>query len=168
VWVGVSAENQQWADIRIPALLDTPAALRWVSAEPLLGALDLTRYLWPTRCPAGCACRRPLDPDKNECGCSGPCTTGELWTRRPPGIGWVVVGGESGHGARPVDLDCIEDVVGVCDEDDVPVFVKQLGSAWAKSHVLTGRGDDPDQWPANLRIRQFPQPNPSTTPGRLA
>ncbi|MGV7864064.1 DUF5131 family protein, partial [Mycobacterium kansasii] len=41
VWVGVTAENQQWADIRIPALLDTPAVVRWLSAEPLLGPLDL-------------------------------------------------------------------------------------------------------------------------------
>ncbi|BBZ65791.1 hypothetical protein MINS_12200 [Mycolicibacterium insubricum] len=42
VWLGVSTENQQWADIRIPALLDTPAAVRWISAEPLLGPIDLT------------------------------------------------------------------------------------------------------------------------------
>lgn len=45
VWLGVSTENQQWADIRIPALLDTPAAVRFISAEPLLGPIDLTRIL---------------------------------------------------------------------------------------------------------------------------
>jgi protein gp37 len=50
VWLGVSTENQQWADIRIPALLETPAAVRWISAEPLLGPIDLD----PLRCPYGC------------------------------------------------------------------------------------------------------------------
>lgn len=67
VWLGVSTENQQWADIRIPALLDTPAAVRFVSAEPLLGPIDL----------------RP------EWGYG-------------PGIDWIIVGGESGRGARPM------------------------------------------------------------------
>ena len=45
VWLGVSTENQQWADIRIPALLDTPAAVRWISAEPLLGPIDIADEL---------------------------------------------------------------------------------------------------------------------------
>ncbi|QNJ58116.1 hypothetical protein PP483_gp60 [Gordonia phage Bunnybear] len=70
VWLGVSTENQQWADIRIPALLDTPAAVRFISAEPLLGPMQLRR----------------------EWGYG-------------PGIDWLIVGGESGRGARPMHPD---------------------------------------------------------------
>lgn len=70
VWLGISTENQQWADIRIPALLDTPAAVRFISAEPLLGRIDLRRE----------------------------------WGHGP-GIDWIIVGGESGHGARPMHPD---------------------------------------------------------------
>ncbi|QPX61758.1 hypothetical protein SEA_BUNKER_55 [Gordonia phage Bunker] len=70
VWVGVSVENQKWADIRIPALLDTPAAVRFVSAEPLLGPIELR-------------------PD---------------WGYGP-GIDWIIAGGESGSGARPMHPD---------------------------------------------------------------
>uniref|UniRef100_A0AAU8GM25 Methyltransferase n=1 Tax=Mycobacterium phage Farewell TaxID=3158893 RepID=A0AAU8GM25_9CAUD len=70
VWLGVSTENQKWADIRIPALLDTPAAVRFISAEPLLGPINLRR----------------------EWGYG-------------PGIDWIIVGGESGPGARPMHPD---------------------------------------------------------------
>ncbi|WAA19776.1 hypothetical protein SEA_SHWETA_56 [Mycobacterium phage Shweta] len=70
VWLGVSTENQQWADVRIPALLDTPAAVRFISAEPLLGPINLHR----------------------EWGYG-------------PGIDWIIVGGESGPGARPMHPD---------------------------------------------------------------
>jgi protein gp37 len=125
VWVGVSAETQQWADIRIPALLDTPAALRWVSAEPLLGMVDLGLYL------------RHLD--------------------------WVVVGGESGAFGQTRNISplWVETIINDCAYRQVPVFVK-LGSVWARHHGLTGRGADPDQWPPELRIRQFP-PDAATT-----
>jgi protein gp37 len=150
VWLGVSAETQQWADIRIPALLHTPAALRWVSAEPLLGPVDLSSY---------------LDSEGDECGCDGPCPVGDHPWVTVPSIGWVVVGGESGAGARPVDPVWVENIVGDCDSYEVPVYVKQLGGNWARQHGLKGRGCDPDQWPPSLRIRQFPQPDPSTTPG---
>lgn len=72
-----SAERQQEADERIPDLLATPAAVRFVSAEPLLGALDLTPWL------TGVATGDFLDPQKHR------------------GLDWVIVGGESGPGARP-------------------------------------------------------------------
>jgi len=89
VWLGVSVENQQWADIRIPALLDTPAAVRFLSCEPLLGPVDLR-----TSC-----------------------------------LDWVIVGGESGRGARPMDLDWVRSLRDQCTSTvGVSFFYKQQGS----------------------------------------
>lgn len=101
VWLGVSTENQQWADIRIPALLDTPAAVRFISAEPLLGPIDLT--------PNGY-----LSPDEFD----------------RPGIAWVIVGGESGPGARMMSPDWARDLRDECQNADVPFLFKQWGE-WA-------------------------------------
>jgi protein gp37 len=103
VWVGVSAENQQWADIRIPALLDTPAAVRWISAEPLLGPINLRtgRYAMP--------------PD------------GEVLGTTLDGIDWVVAGGESGRGARPMDPDWARSLRDQCAAADVAFLFKQWG-----------------------------------------
>lgn len=126
VWIGSSAENQHWADIRIPALLDTPATCRFVSAEPLLGSIDLTQAAGPGR--VGLA-----------------------------GLDWVIVGGESGPGARPVELDWIRSIRDQCVRAGLPVFVKQLGRRWATATgTATGKGGDPATWPADLRVRQMP------------
>lgn len=119
VWLGVSVEDQQRADLRIPALLDTPAAVRFLSCEPLLGPVDLTRI---RRIPVGGS------------------------------IAWVIVGGESGAGARPMELDWARTLVEQCKAAYVPVFVKQLGSVWAGG----GHGGDMGAWPADLRVREFP------------
>lgn len=103
VHLGVSVENQEAADERIPILLPTPAAVRWLSVEPLLAPVDLSLYL------------------------AGP--------RR---LHWVVVGGESGPGARPCDISWIRSIVQQCQAADVPIFVKQLGSYVLEGPV--GRG----------------------------
>ena len=95
VWLGVSAENQQWADIRIPALLDTPAAVRFVSAEPLLGRIDLTGLL---------------------------VTAGGSEQ-----VDWVIVGGESGPGARPMHPDWARLLRDQCAAAGIPFFFKQRG-----------------------------------------
>jgi protein gp37 len=130
VHLGVSAEDQSWADIRIPALLETPAAVRWVSAEPLLDPLDL---LDPYLIPAD--------------GC--PCESGTDYCA--PTLDWVVLGGESGPGARPMDLAWAERIVKQCQEASCPVFVKQLGSVTGgKSH------QDVASFPASLQVRQYP------------
>ncbi|MBF6187600.1 phage Gp37/Gp68 family protein [Nocardia farcinica] len=97
VWLGVSVEDQRWADIRIPALLDTPAAVRFVSAEPLLGPIDLTR-------------RGLLAPDEFE--------------RR---LDWVIVGGESGRGARPMHPEWARSLRDQCSAAGVPFLFKQWG-----------------------------------------
>jgi protein gp37 len=106
VWLGVSAENQQWADIRIPALLDTPAAVRFVSAEPLLGPIDLNRT-------------RP-----HSCISHGDSICPE-WLIQ--GIDWVIVGGESGRGARPMAGDWARNIGDQCAASGVAFLFKQWG-----------------------------------------
>ncbi len=113
VWLGVSVENQQWADIRIPALLDTPAAVRWISAEPLLGPVDMHEYLIPD----GCHTMPDGQTFPNIC-LSSSCGTS---------IDWVVVGGESGTGARPMHPDWVRSLRDQCQQAGVPFFFKQWG-----------------------------------------
>mgnify|MGYP000961228731 FL=1 len=147
VWMGVSVEDQRTADERVPLLLRTPAALRWVSYEPALGPVDWDR------------CYQPHDES------NGLCDHEEI------GIDWIVVGGESGPGARPFDVAWARQTISQCQEAGVPVFVKQLGAKpweeiivprdghrWKRSLVLQNRkGGDPSEWPENLRVRQYPE-----------
>ena len=142
VWLGVSVENQRFADERIPLLLQTPAAVRFISAEPLLEAVDLL----------GVRC---FLQQHSEC-------------RR---LDWVIVGGESGHGARPFDIAWARSIITQCKAGGVACFVKQLGSEpmegekhfmemtiGARSIRLNSRkGGDMDEWPDDLRVREFPQ-----------
>lgn len=130
VWLGVSVEKQAAADLRIPDLLRTPAAVRFLSCEPLLGPLWLERWL------------DELD--------------------------WVIVGGESAQGNRLrwCNVEWIRSIVEQCQAAKVPVFVKQLGSGCYTgedegTHYLLPlkdrKGGDPDEWPEDLRVRQFPR-----------
>lgn len=142
VWLGVSVEDQRTADVRIPVLLATPAARRWISAEPLLEAIDLNRRTF-VRCPKH---------DTAYGFCMQDC--GDWIT-----LDWVVVGGESGQNSRRCDVQWIRDIVRTCSAARVPVFVKQLGR-----HAVTGGvrypsigvGRDPKYWPEDLRVRQWP------------
>ncbi len=117
IWLGTSIESDLYT-FRADHLRSTPAAVRWVSAEPLLGplpSLDLT------------------------------------------GIDWVVIGGESGPHARPMDLGWVRDLLARCAETNVRPFVKQLGTVWSAANGH-GRGaaDDPSVWPDDLRVREWP------------
>jgi protein gp37 len=108
VWVGVSVENQHFADERIPLLLATPAAVRWISAEPLLGPVNLRDiqgkdYLHEAKL-AGATIPRALD--------------------------WIVCGGESGPNARPMHPDWARSLRDQCLAAGVPFFFKQWGE-WA-------------------------------------
>jgi protein gp37 len=123
VWLGVSVENQHFLS-RIDVLKDVPAALRFVSFEPLLedlGAVILDR------------------------------------------IGWCIVGGESGNGARPFDLAWARSIIKQCRAAGVPVFIKQLGRfprQYGERYPLQldkGHGGDPVEWPKALRVREFPE-----------
>lgn len=164
IWLGTSVENQEAADERIPHLLRCPVAVRFLSCEPLLGELNLTgdgtEYLPDEYC-------SPSDP--------------------PPRIDWVVVGGESGPGARDCCVDEIESIISQCRAAGVPCFVKQLGArpilgdlshphGWPTSHMPvnweTGRiqlrhpkGGDPAEWPEDLRVREYPKTNPAASAG---
>jgi protein gp37 len=151
VRLGVSTENQQWADIRIPALLATPAAVRWISAEPLLGPIDLDI----PRCQNGCDVPF-FDQTTNtwRCvDCANDGGSGELayrwWLDPCPengGINWVVVGGESGNGARPMHPDWVRSLRDQCHAAGVPFFFKQwgawrsyIGGAYREPHTYVAR-----------------------------
>lgn len=145
VWLGVSTETQQWAENRIPLLLETPAATRFISAEPLLGEIRLDRLK-----------RRSgslLDALSGDVKAAG----GEAYASAPSALDWVIVGGESGPGARPMDSLWAMDLVIQCSARGVPMFVKQLGSVWARENAAADRkGGDPAEWPKGLRERRFP------------
>lgn len=121
VWLIVSAEDQERLDARVPVLLNVPAAVHGVSAEPLLG---------------------PIRFNVNDLSGAGS-----------PLLRWVIVGGESGPGYRPMDLEWAADVVAECKANGVPVFVKQLGG-WPDK-----RGDI-NRFPESLRVREFPVDGP--------
>lgn len=73
------------------------------------------------------------------------------------GVDWAIVGGESGPNARPLELEWIEDIIRQCSVANIPVFIKQLGSHWAKTAgAAHSKGGEPDEWPEHLRVRMFP------------
>ncbi|MEE8551434.1 MAG: phage Gp37/Gp68 family protein [Gemmatimonadota bacterium] len=166
VWLGTSVEDQAAADERVPYLLSTPAAVRFLSCEPLLGAVFLDEWLLESEPP------------------------------HPPvvdGLHWIIVGGESGPGARPCSVAWVRDLVDQGRFAGVPTFVKQMGrwiagdyndgfsclDRWllsdgsifvppilglhthtrpqdAVAFSLGGKGGDPRWWPEELRVRQYP------------
>lgn len=114
-WIGASVEDQKRADLRVPALLETPAAVRFISAEPLLGPVDLSRWLGVEY----------MDSFDNY----GPELFATLADKVGPagGLGWVIVGGESGHGARPMHPAWARSLRDQCEAADVPFLFKQWG-----------------------------------------
>jgi protein gp37 len=161
VWLGVSAENQKTADERIPLLLQTPAAVRFVSAEPLLGRIDFER--------GGFALHRPV---------TSP--TGRHW----PGLDLIIFGGESGGNARPCHVEWIAYGLEQCQDAGVAAFVKQLGAVplvpaarlrhheWGEGKfewwdndrsglwrvkLADRKGGDILEWPEDLRVREMPR-----------
>lgn len=151
VWMGVSVEDQIAAAERVDLLLDTPAAVRWLSLEPLIGPVVISRTQWSR-------------------------------------LDWIVIGGESGHGARPFDLEWARSIIRHARTAERPpaIFVKQLGrvpivheSIWRDGtergrllnahnkdrapagHVplqmADSKGGDWEHWPADLRIREYPR-----------
>ncbi|HEV2451254.1 MAG TPA: phage Gp37/Gp68 family protein [Streptosporangiaceae bacterium] len=82
---------------------------------------------------------------------------GPLPSLRLDGIDWVILGGESGPGARPMDLGWVRDLIARCREAGAAVFVKQLGSQWAHENSSSDKGGDWSLWPEDLRVREFPK-----------
>lgn len=117
VWQGVSVEAAAFA-FRIDHLRRTPARVKFLSVEPLLGSI----------------------PDLNL-----------------DGIHWVIVGGESGPGCRPLEVAWVRQIREACERQGVPMFFKQTGEKLARTLKLKSRkGGDAAELPAELRIRQFP------------
>jgi len=139
VWLGVSVEDQATADARIPPLLATPAAKRFISAEPLLGPVDVSPYLY---------IYTHADDAQLECG---PCTDEPLPFNDPettpfdaistPRLDWVIAGGESGPGARPMHPDWPRALRDQCAAAGVPFFFKQWGE-WGPDEEPPAKGRD--------------------------
>lgn len=164
VWVGTTVEDQTRADERIPLLLEIPARVRFLSCEPLLGEVKL-----PLRCARDH--NADGDCDRHPTGC--------------PRIHWVIIGGESGPGARDFNVEAAWDLVMQCESAGVATFVKQLGArpvttnanvldwpddtvfiehaegagslAGARVKLRSAKGGDFDEFPAELQIREFPE-----------
>jgi protein gp37 len=159
VWLGVSAEDQQRADERIPTLLDVPAAVRFVSAEPLIGPVRL-RSAWVV--PDAIVCgQRPRTSEASAAIAAVLRATlrrarADSGTTAPEWIDWLIIGGESGNGARPMDLTWAHDLARQARAAGIAVWVKQLGSAAARELGVRGKGEQLDDLPADLRIREFP------------
>lgn len=127
VWLGVSCEDQKTADERIPLLLETPAAVRFVSAEPLLGKIDLFHCLNESYCCPECGDGQGFEGERCHCG-------GRYITEHPA-LDWVIVGGESGKKARPMHPDWARSLRDQCVAAGVPFFFKQ----WGKWYPLASR-----------------------------
>jgi protein gp37 len=136
VWLGVSVEDQATADERIPLLLQTPAAVRFISYEPALGGLDIAGFLTPW-------CWRESDGHTDR----GPCA--------PTRLDWVIVGGESGPGARPFDVAWARSVVAQCKAAGVAAFYKQGGASNRCAH--SAKGGHFECFPQDLKVREFPR-----------
>ncbi len=151
IWLGVTAENQRTVDERIPILLQIPAAKRFVSVEPMLGAVDLHI---PTRtrgirsdglpgcnhCCSGDRCNDPTHFDRHRCPyCHGTGTAIEL--------DWAICGGESGPNARPMKWEWAINLLGQCEEARVPFFMKQMSQYG---------GADRHDIPGILQVKEFP------------
>lgn len=170
-WLGVSVEDQATADERIPHLEHIPNACPWISYEPALGPIDfdrIPRALFDREAAIRKAMRGPIALNYDQADD----------TIATPFIRWVVLGGESGPGARPFDLAWARLAIQQCRAAGVPCFVKQLGASpvhlprdaggYPKT-TITGdpwpaqplrlrakKGNDPNEWPEDLRVRELP------------
>jgi len=133
VWIGASVENQKYADLRIPALLETPAAVRFLSCEPLLGPVWINDYVWQA-----CPCCEGEGHDEACFRCADRrCENGHI--RK---LDWVIVGGESGHRARAMHPEWATSLRDQCKQNHVPFFFKQWGE-WGPAPFIV-RVCDPD------------------------
>jgi protein gp37 len=151
MWLGVTVEDQERANERLAYLRDTPACKRFVSYEPAIGKWD------PRRTYTGNMNLAVLD-----------------W------LDLVIIGGESGHKARPFDMEWARDIIDQCRSKRVSVYMKQLGSKpsihqrhdadrfmgpWNKereffAHTQDRAGADPREWPCDLQVREWPEVAP--------
>ena len=129
VWMGVTIENRRFVH-RADSLREVPAAVRFISAEPLL--TEVTKL--------------------------------EL-----ADIDWLIVGGESGSHARPLDLGWALELAEKCSTTGTAFFMKQLGAVLARQHGARDRkGTDPELFPSELRRREMPEPRLRAAPALAA
>lgn len=176
LWLGTSVENQKTADERIPHLLRVPAAVRFLSCEPLLGPVSF-RFNHRNG-----SLDNWLTGEYMKCHQDGSAHCGKRSDKK---IDWVIIGGESGPDARPCQVDWTRSLKKQCEDARVACFVKQLGSRptttlpvderWPGGNGLgklifigdgfgnfhvdkldDKKGGDWDEWPEDLRVREFP------------
>lgn len=161
VWFGTTAENQEYADLRIPRALRVPAPIHFVSYEPALGPVDFRLgHLFSGR----------LDRHCETCGRADRDPVHKM-------IDWLIVGGESGPKARPFDLAWARSAIEQCKAAGVLVFMKQIGSRptgdasdfpqhkgqWTPDgdimypKLTHPKGGDPNEWPEEIRVREVPR-----------
>lgn len=149
-WLGTSVENQEYANRRIPELLKVPAAVHFLSLEPLLGPVHLGNI--------------PIESGENGLEVINALTgavrllkTGQrIFTTNH--VGWVIVGGESGPGAREMGQHWAEYVQNQCAQAGTPYFFKQTGSVLARAYgFVHPKGEDPAEWPQRWQVQQFPE-----------
>lgn len=126
VWLGVSCEDQKTADERIPILLKTPAAHRWVSVEPMLESVELRLWQYNLQRLAAAVAGRPETHIENPI----------------PKLGWVVSGGETGPNARPLHPEWVRSIRDQCQAAGVPFFFKSWGEWLEKKLAIELLGDD--------------------------
>ncbi len=179
VWLGTSIACQEDADRNIPELLTCRdlAAKLFVSAEPLVGPVDLSRVDLRSDLPVA-SNWEAKDVVRRTFESYGP-THERRSDRTGHGVDWVIVGGESGPHARPCNVDWVRSIVRQCKDAEVACFVKQLGAAcldndgdsrceWpgltqfvrvsegCKVKLIDHKGGDPSEWPEDLRVRTVP------------
>jgi protein gp37 len=150
IWFGVSIENQVEAERRLPCLAKIPAAVKFISAEPLLGALHITPFIGHTLHHCSCGWHETemkLFPQ----GRNWLCPTCKQYTENYIGVSWVIVGGESGNYARPMAVEWAAEIRNQCKEAGTAFFMKQFSQL---DHPKTFR--DFNKFPAHLQLREFP------------
>lgn len=128
IWAGASAGTQKDLEDILPDVLRTPAVVQWLSLEPLIAPIDLKSLLGP------------LDAKSRE------------------KLLWAVTGGESGEGARPMDLNWVRKIISDCREFNVVPFFKQKGEVLAaEMGCADKKGGDITEWPLDLQVRDWPR-----------
>ncbi len=159
VWLGTTVENNETAAQRLPHLISVPAPVHFVSCEPLLervrldhvmlkGGLSLDALSGYYTPPQGIGIRGYAELMQQV-----PAPIGQK-------IGWVIIGGESGNNSRAMRRDWAESLIGQCSNAGVPVWFKQIGTRrhandWPDG--IPGKGDQPEYWPEELRLRGLPR-----------
>lgn len=132
IWLGITAENQETANKRIPILLDIPAAVRFVSVEPMLEDVYLAPYTVVKN--------KKILTSKNK-----------IVDKRIPKIDWVICGGETGARAREMQSVWAANLYDQCRAANIPFFFKQLGNNFKRAMKR-------DSWLATKQCKEFPSP----------